>query len=293
MKAGRWFVIVLIPLMFGVLILSTVGAAAGYVSEVDFGLERNILNASVQIYMYSLIDQDAQAQNDNQRLTIGEAQQRIAGQQSYCLAHGLGTLVLTGQGLLIVTHDHWADVLESADLVQFRDADGKILQTVTGLEFRLSILYRDTGTLVLIAPAGVHRSPASLGESDQVPLDGKVLIVRQNPDGSGRLQVIETEVKSSETFKGLSAWMLDTLNGDPLVRGDSGGGVWLDGKLVGNLWARQKANTNRWGFTQKEVATSMVYAAQYPARIQPALAEALQTASGAEQLENTAAMKIE
>ncbi|MBN1147775.1 MAG: hypothetical protein JXA78_11010 [Anaerolineales bacterium] len=88
--------------------------------------------------------------------------------------------------------------------------------------------------------------------------------------------MIEAEVKSAEIFEGRDAWLLATLNGDSLVQGDSGGGVWLEGKLVGNLWARCRGIQNDWGFTgPKEVDTNSVYAAQNPVQIRPAQAEAL------------------
>jgi hypothetical protein len=245
--------------------------------------------------MFSLMRDGALANAGDARLTLGEAQQHIDGEVSYYMGHGLGTLVATDQGVLIVTHDHWGDVLEIADVVEFRDASGRPLQTITGLEFRMSVLYRDSGTMVIVAPAGINLAPAKLGDSRQVPLERKVLITRQNPDGSGGVQVIEAEVKSAEIFEGRNAWMLDTLNGDALVRGDSGGGVWLEGKLVGNLWARCRAIENGWGLSgPKEVATSSVYAAQNPVQIMPAQAEALLNgASGTEMVGSPQASNID
>ncbi|MBN1147776.1 MAG: hypothetical protein JXA78_11015 [Anaerolineales bacterium] len=185
MKTGKGLIIVIITLVIGVCVFSAVGAMAGYSPEVDLGTQKNILDATVQIYMFSLMRDGALANASDARLTLGEAQQHIAGDVSYCMGHGLGTLVMTDQGALIVTHDHWGEVLESADVVEFRDASGRPLQTITGIEFRMSVLYRDAGTMVLVAPAGVNLVPANLGDSRQAPLEGVVLITRQNPDGSG------------------------------------------------------------------------------------------------------------
>jgi hypothetical protein len=39
------------------------------------------------------------------------------------------------------------------------------------------------------------------------------------------------------TFRGIPVIWLVTLDGLPIVKGDSGGGVWFDGRLVANLWA--------------------------------------------------------
>jgi hypothetical protein len=38
-------------------------------------------------------------------------------------------------------------------------------------------------------------------------------------------------------YKGLPVFKLRSLSGQPLKQGDSGGGVWFRGQLVGNTWA--------------------------------------------------------
>jgi hypothetical protein len=277
MKTGKWLAIIVVPAIIGVCVFSAFGTGRAYSAQIVPEAKNAILNATVQIYMFSLIRNDGSSNTGDARLTLGEAQQGLDAKHGYYMGHGVGTLVATDQGTLIVTHDHWGEVLEIADLVEVRDAKGCTLQTTTGLEFRMSILYRDMGTMVLIAPAGVNLVPARLGDSSLVSLHTKALITRQNPDGSGSLEVIAAEIKSTENFKGQEAWRLDTLDGEVLVPGDSGGGVWLDGKLVGNLWARRMKSKLSLDFTQpQEEGTRTVYAAQNPAQIQPALAKALE-----------------
>jgi hypothetical protein len=213
MKTGKWLAIIIVPAIIGVCVFSAIGTGTVYSAQIDPETKNSILNATVQIYMFSLIRNDGAANAGDARLTLGEAQQNLDARHGYYMGHGVGTLIATDQGTLIVTHDHWGDVLEIADLVEFRDAKGRTLQTTTGLEFRMSILYRDLGTMIIIAPAGVNLVPAQLGDSQQVTLNSQALITRKNPDGSGSLEVIAAEIKSIEIFQGQQAWRLDTLNG--------------------------------------------------------------------------------
>ena len=276
MKTGKWLMFMLIPLVLGVNFSPLLRGMAGYSPEIDPETEKSILNATVQIYKYSLMRNGALANAGDTRFTLGEAQQYIEDGRGYYMVHGLGTVVVTGDGALVVTHDHWGEEFESADVVEFRDASGRILQTITGLEFKMSILYHDSGTLVLVAPAGINLTPANLGDSHQVPLEEIVLITRQKPDDKRIIEVIEAKVKSPKFLEGREAWVLDTLNGDAVIPGDSGGGVWLGGKLVGNVWARHIALTIGIGpLPAKEKATRTFYAAQNPVQIQPARAKNL------------------
>lgn len=72
-----------------------------------------------------------------------------------------------------------------------------------------------------------------------------------------------------------SAFRLQSLDGTVLLPGDSGGGVWLDGKLVGNMWLSEKDYDWRiWTWKSTQPATRYVgtsIAAQLPAGIQSAL----------------------
>ena len=224
-----------------------------------------ILGTTVQIRIYALIDDPA----DGSRLTLGEAQKLIEQNKGHYTACGQGTLAAASDGLRIITHDHWGDILQGADLVQFLDAWNRPLQTITGMEFVQSILYRDQGTLVLAAPAGINLIPATLGNSHQVLVGETMWVTRQKANGQPGLEVVQAVVESVQTFKGQPAWKLNLGGGSILVEGDSGGGIWHDGMLMGNVWARELANSPVWEqvFGQSEItATSFFYAAQFPAQ---------------------------
>ena len=204
-----------------------------------------ILRATVQIHVYRFSDDAA----DHLDLTAGEAQELIEQNAIHSIARGQGTLVTTPNGLRIITHDYWGemvergDMLQDADLVQFLDAWNQPLQTISGLEFTQSILYRDQGTLVLAAPAGIDLTPANLGESRQVLPGEFVWVTHQKANGEVGLEVVQAVVESAETLMGLPAWKLKLDSDCFLMEEDAGGGIWHDGLVVGNVWAAELAHT--------------------------------------------------
>ena len=48
------------------------------------------------------------------------------------------------------------------------------------------------------------------------------------------------------TFRGLPAFQLHAADYSALIPGDSGGGLWFNGYLVGDLWAREEVSQNDW-----------------------------------------------
>ena len=67
---------------------------------------------------------------------------------------------------------------------------------------------------------------------------GAVVQVAHRAAGNREVvDVLDAEVVSVDPYEGLPVFRLRTPDGQPMLPGDSGGGVWLDGKLVGNLWA--------------------------------------------------------
>lgn len=79
------------------------------------------------------------------------------------------------------------------------------------------------------------------------------------------------EVESSTVIRGLPVYQIRSLEGRAVHRGDSGGGIWHDGKLVGNLWYTTMAEPESFslfssnGSDQAELeVTDKSYAARYP-----------------------------
>jgi hypothetical protein len=101
----------------------------------------------------------------------------------------------------------------------------------------------------------------------------ELILVRRQPGSGNQIDLIVARVENSNSFKYQAAWELQTLGGDHIVPGDSGGGVWLDGQLVGNNWAIEMVEDGGLlGLTASEKAPNgTIYAAQYPAEIKAQL----------------------
>lgn len=152
-------------------------------------------------------------------------------------SRGLGTLVTDGGETVIVTHDHWAHLTPNLHEVEIRDAAGHLLLTLDAAAFRALIAYHDGGTMVLRAPAGLDGLVAAeLGEP--AAKGDAVWFARRDPR-SGRVatEVVAAAVTAVESAAQPATVRLRNLDGSAIVPGDSGGGVWADGRLVGNLWA--------------------------------------------------------
>jgi hypothetical protein len=146
---------------------------------------------------------------------------------------------------------------------------------LTNLEFRKLLRFEDAGTMALDAPTSIDLTPVSLGDSRKVTPGQVVLLARRQPGDTSKVEVIQATINAAEQYEARLPWRLETPNDPPMAPGDSGGGVWLDGQLVGNLWARHKAIDWRiwtWdSLAPEEIATRDAYAAPYPVQIQSAL----------------------
>lgn len=66
-----------------------------------------------------------------------------------------------------------------------------------------------------------------------------MFLARQQPG----YEVVVARVTAVTEREGIPAYLLQTVDGTPVVPGDSGGGVWFEGQLVGNLWRNQAVET--------------------------------------------------
>ncbi len=231
-------------------------------SEIDEQAKESVLNATIQIYSY-----DITPGNPHPALSTAQAQALIQGGYQYLIARSLGSVVNIDGQKSIVTHNHWGSLLLEADLIEIRNAQGKVLLQMTAAQMPPLLRYQDAGTAVLAAPEGLDIQPAGLGEANQVHPGVRVLAVHQSLEDYKQIEVIETEITGSRTFESLPAWT--KWSKDSYLRwGDSGGGVWLDGKLVGNNWAVE--NTYNWKFwtwqswAPEKIPTHSSYVAIYP-----------------------------
>ena len=181
---------------------------------------------------------------------------------------GLGTLVAYGEEPLIVTHDHWLHLMSTLDTVELRSATGQLLVTLSAQEFRALIVYRDGGVLVFLPPLGLDvRVPATLG----MPTGegSTVWVVRRAPaTNRTSVEVIPATVMAVESAGRSAKLWLRSQDGSTIIPGDSGGGVWVEGKLVANLWAFGVKTThffwNNWFGNGQTHPTDLILAGLQP-----------------------------
>lgn len=144
---------------------------------------------------------------------------------------GLGTLVGTGDVTIVVTHDHWNLVAAPELEVRILDATGTILQILSGDAFRSLIRYRDGRVMILNAP-GSLASVRRAGNGDAVQPGSLVTVVYRDPL-SGQLTVVPAAVEAQLDYKDVPSFRLDNLQDQRIEPGNSGGGVWYEGQLIG------------------------------------------------------------
>jgi hypothetical protein len=190
------------------------------------------------------------------------------------LAIGLGSLFQDGKETLLITHNHWGEALRDMTVVTIYDVDHDVLVIILGKEFKALVTYQDAGTLALEAPkelvGSLSSCGAKLGDSEGVESGDSVWVVYHQTGNRSEIGLLEAKVESIGEYKGLPIFVLRSLDGLPIVGGDSGGGIWQDGRLVGNMWATvtQPAATNASGSSAKNQsvpqATDISFAALLP-----------------------------
>ena len=68
---------------------------------------------------------------------------------------------------------------------------------------------------------------AKPGDFDQVTF--------RDSEDRRNIEILDAEIMAIDTFKGLPIFRLHVVNGTPLLQGDSGEGVWFNGKVEFSL----------------------------------------------------------
>jgi len=192
------------------------------------------------------------------------------GKDAEVLETGLGTLVAIDGGNYLVTHNHWGMVLQELTKIELYDSNHRLLKLMFGYEFINLICYQDEGTLILKSPPElVNRlTPAAAGNPGDIQTGEIVRISYRQAPSRDKAGVLEARVEEVFERGGVPAYRLHCLNGGFIQRGDSGGGIWHDGKYVGNMWitiVAVPAVDNPAGSESQPTDTS--YAALYPANL--------------------------
>ena len=146
--------------------------------------------------------------------------------------HGLGTLVAGDGRAWLVTHDHYSEIDTAVADAIVTDYNGREV-TLPIAEFRRLIRYRNNGVMVLEAPAGLPPG-AALGDGATVLPGSTVRLVHRQPE-THALSVVEAAVETWIDYQGIPSFTLRNVNGEVIAPGNSGGGVWVEGRLVGGI----------------------------------------------------------
>ncbi len=202
-----------------------------YDNHIDEATKQHILDATVKITLFAPLLDEA----GNQK--IFEENGKMRGQIT--VSEGLGTLVRAGGETLIITHDHWSTLTVKLDKVQFHNASNELLLELDWSTLFSLYRYRDGGTLVFVAPdqLSAQMSAVDLAEENvTLQKDEALQVVYWQPESTEPVSVEPVVVEATEQYKDLPTIKMKSVNGKVVTHGNSGGGVFLNGQLVGNMW---------------------------------------------------------
>ncbi len=153
------------------------------------------------------------------------------------VARALGTLVESEGQRFILTHNHWPMSVVEVQCLLLRDAEGELILTLDRATFLSLVRYQDEGTLLLAAPPALSGAAAApLGDSSHVQTSDSLWFAAHSSE-----QDRELVVTAAQAVRSGRVDMPGTLRlkgpETAVDHGDSGGGVWHDGYVVGNIWA--------------------------------------------------------
>ncbi|HZD10751.1 MAG TPA: trypsin-like peptidase domain-containing protein, partial [Candidatus Binatia bacterium] len=152
-------------------------------------------------------------------------------------SRGMGTLVQDGDRRFILTHNHWSLPGAEVDRVELSNAAAELLVVLEGNAFHSLVRYEDRGTLILEAPqslAGV--APAALGDGSKLMPGDTVWLLSQDAGEGTSLGIASARVQRVDA-SAIPGLITLRESDAAVVAGDSVGGVWREGRLVGNLSA--------------------------------------------------------
>lgn len=148
------------------------------------------------------------------------------------ISSGLGTLVQTGAGSLIITTDHYGQLQASAAEVTITDVDGN--QIALSIDaFRSLIRYQDYEVVIMIAPPGLPPG-VEAGDGEKAIPGSAVYIVHRQPRND-TLSVVPAVVEAWIDYQGTPSFQLRNLRGELIEPGNSGGSVWYHQRPVGSI----------------------------------------------------------
>ena len=191
----------------------------------------------------SLDDENLEAiRNATVLITMQTITTKESGQYSVIEAYGLGSLVSFPDNVLLVTHNHWGDMLDGNTAVKFYDAENHLIHSMAVRKFKELTLDANPGVLILQAPDELLETllPIRYTEAHPVTVGDVVSIAyRENPDRK-KVAIQQAVIEQVTTLENHQVYQVNSLDGQVIQPGDSGGGLWLDGEFVGLNWMTEE-----------------------------------------------------
>lgn len=175
------------------------------------------------------------ANNFDQAILQSSLQILVYPEDGVTRERGIGTLISMASQDLIVTHNHW-DLLGELGKVEILDAKDNLLVEISAMDFKVLVRYSDRGNLIFAAPPGLQASLASLGNPQDLRVGDVITVVHQASGSQAPLDLMPAEIRAIEHYNGLPIFRFVSVDGQEIKPGDSGGGVWYEGQLIGNTW---------------------------------------------------------
>jgi hypothetical protein len=190
---------------------------------------------------------------------------RIEGNQRYIqTSRGFGTVVQYEGQRFILTHNHWSIPAAELNRTEIRNGAGQTLLVLEGATFYSLVRYQDGGTMLLVAPQGLAGvNAAELGDGSAMQVGNTAWLATYDVEAGQGVKIETAWVREVDGTAVPGRLMIQSQE-TAVISGDSGGGVWADGKLVGNLWTIQVAE-REWGFgIAQERPTGSIVAGMQP-----------------------------
>jgi len=188
-------------------------------------------------------------------------------ENSTFLAYGVGSLIEYQGEILLVTHNHWEN-LDTATIIKFYNADNSQISVIIKNHFVEAIVYADPGTLVIRPPQAVidQLAPVSVQSIPQVEVGETVEVVYRESPAREKAAIKQAVVEEIAIYNDEPVYKLRSLDGQTIQPGDSGGGIWYKGCLIGNNWtvtakSIRTVNTSTSAEEEKIVYTDISYGA--------------------------------
>jgi hypothetical protein len=155
------------------------------------------------------------------------------------VGYSIGTVVKYREEIYLVTHNHYDDLLDDMNIVEFRDNKNHKIKQIYAFDLKKWIVYQDPGTLVLRAPDFLADTlnPVKLEPQPQWEPGDTVQVAHRGGPNRDKVEILEAVIEEISTYKSTPVYRFRSLDGQEIAQGDSGGGVWFNGALIANNWA--------------------------------------------------------